>query len=309
MSHDVAVVVGDVINDIVVRALAPTAVGSDTPAVVARCPGGSGANQAAWMGALGAAVRFIGRAGTGDIAEHRQALAAAGVDARIAVDSVIPTGTIVVLVGTDGERSMFTYRGASALLSDSDVPADVLDGASLLHVSAYQLFSQASRHAVLQLWHGALTSGLATSIDPSSVAGLLEVGVGEFLEWTTGARLVFPNLGEGRLLTGESTPDAIVDSLLEVYEVVALKLGPDGALVADRAGRRARVPAVAREVVDSTGAGDAFCAGFLTAWLDGAVLDVAAGAAVSAAGRAVGHLGGRPALPPSESRPEGEDRR
>jgi len=78
---------------------------------------------------------------------------------------------------------------------------------------------------------------------------------------------VFPNLDEGRLLTGRDEPEAIVTVLLETYPLVALKLGAAGALVAAADGRRVPMAAQPAEVVDSTGAGDAFCAGFLTPWV------------------------------------------
>jgi sugar/nucleoside kinase (ribokinase family) len=120
------------------------------------------------------------------------------------------------------------------------------------------------------------------------------VGREAFLEWTSGAELVFPNLDEGRLLTGRDEPDAIVAALLESYPVVALKLGAAGAIAAAADGRRVRVAARPTEVVDSTGAGDAFCAGFLTRWLRGGDLEECALCAVTAAARATAQVGGRP---------------
>lgn len=289
-----AVVVGDVINDVVVRPLAPTATGTDTPSIVQHTPGGSGANQAAWMGELGAAVRFAGRAGAADAAVHRLALEQFGVDARITPDPVRHTGTIVVFVGLDGERSMFTDRGASAVLDDGDLPPQLIDGARLLHVSAYSLFSETSRHAVLDLWTLASDAGLERTVDPCSVAGLEAVGRDAFLDWTEGASVAFPNLDEGRLLTGADEPDEIVDALLDRYRIAALKLGASGVLAASRSGERVRLSAPAVVGVDSTGAGDAFCAGFLTAVLADAGLERAAACGMAAAARAVLTIGGRP---------------
>ena len=297
MSRLLAVVVGDVINDIVVRPFGPMAVGTDTASRVEVLPGGSGANQAAWLGALGARVRFVGRAGRADAAVHRATLARHGVEARIAVDEDIPTGTIVVLVGPDGERSMFTDRGASLALSADDVPDEVLAGASILHLSGYALFAEAPRAALRRLWATAREAGVPTSVDPSSVAGLAAVGPAAFLEWTAGAALVLPNHDEGRLLTGAETADEIVEALLEHYETVALTLGPAGALVGSAGSRRVRLPAPAVPVMDTTGAGDAFSAGFLAGWLAGDGLDSSAAAAVAAAARAVARVGARPPVP------------
>ena len=294
MTRPLVVVVGDVVNDIIVRPWGPVDVGTDTPSEIERSPGGSGANQAAWLAALHTKVRFAGRVGARDAAYHRAALEQLGVDTWLASDHEMATGTIVVLVSPDGERSMFTDRGANRGLRAADLPERLLDDAILLHVSGYQLFEPGTRSAVRHLWATALDAGIATSVDPASLAGLREVGRQSFLEWTSGARLVFPNLDEGRLLTGRDEPDAIVAALLESYPVVALKLGAAGALVAAADGRRIPVTAQPAEVVDSTGAGDAFCAGFLTPWVCGVDLEQCALDAVKAAARAAGHLGARP---------------
>jgi sugar/nucleoside kinase (ribokinase family) len=294
LTDGLAVVIGDVINDIVVRPLAPPAAGTDTPASVQQRPGGSGANQAAWMAALGARVRFAGRAGWADAERHRLALERAGVDARLAVDPARGTGTIVVVVGADGERSMYTDRGASAALDASDLPIGLLDGAALLHVSGYALFEERSRAAVGRLWEAAGGGGLSVSVDPASVAGLVDVGSESFLSWTDGATLAFPNWDEGRLLAGADRPGAIVDALLVHYAVVALKLGPRGVLVASRQGDRLELSSPTEGALDSTGAGDAFCAGFLTAFLAGRDLRHAANLGLEASGRAVRLVGGRP---------------
>ena len=292
----VVVVVGDVINDIIVRPQGPIDVGTDTPSQIERSPGGSGANQAAWLAALGTPVRFAGRVGVTDAAYHRTALEQLGVDTWLTPDVEVVTGTIVVLVSPDGERSMFTDRGANRGLRAADLPARLLENARLLHVSGYQLFEPGTRSAVRRLWATALEAGVPTSVDPASLAGLREVGRQSFLEWTSGAQLVFPNLHEGQALTGRDEPDAIVAALLETYAVVALKLGAAGALVAAADGRRVPVAAQPAEVVDSTGAGDAFCAGFLTPWVRGGDLGECALNAVKTAARATGQVGARPRL-------------
>jgi sugar/nucleoside kinase (ribokinase family) len=294
LSRRLAVVVGDVINDVVVRPLGPMAVGTDTPSHVVAVPGGSGANQAAWLGSFEASVRFVGRAGREDAAIHRAALERHGVEALITVDEAALTGTIVVLVGPAGERSMFTDRGASLALCEEDLPAGLLEGASLLHVSGYSLFAEGPRAAVRRLWAAALGAGVTATVDPSSLAGLQAVGASSFLEWTAGAAIVFPNLDEGRLLTGCDEPEEIVATLLEHYPAVALKIGGAGAIVGSRDGRRFRSPAPFATVVDTTGAGDAFSAGFLATWLDGGDLSTCAASAVAAAARAVAVVGARP---------------
>jgi sugar/nucleoside kinase (ribokinase family) len=135
---------------------------------------------------------------------------------------------------------------------------------------------------------------MTISVDPSSVPLLEALTPERFLGWTRGADLCFPNLEEGALLTGHRDPGRIADTLLDSYHAVVLKLGPDGALYADRSGERARVPAPPARVVDTTGAGDALCAGFLAAWISGDPPSAALLRGVEFAARAVERVGGRP---------------
>lgn len=293
--HGPAVVVGDVMNDVVVRPRAPHAPASDTPSQIVRSPGGSGANQAAWVASLGRAVRFVGRAGAADAAEHRRALERSGAtEVTIAEDPALPTGTVVALLAPDGERSMYTDRGANTALAAGDFPPDLLDGAALLHLSGYALFEPGPRAAVEAVTAVARERGLPVGVDPSSGSELLRNGSDAFLAWTAGADIVFPNLEEGRILTGREEPDEVAAALLECYPTVALKLGAAGALVANRRGDRFMEAARPVTVLDSTGSGDAFCAGFLTALLLGRSLAECTRAAVDAAGVAVSRLGARP---------------
>ena len=302
MTPPLVAIVGDVMNDVIVRPSGPTSARTDTPSRIARSPGGSGANQAAWLASFGVPVRFAGRVGAVDAEEHRLALAGTGVDARLVVVPDRPTGTVVALVGPDGERSMFTDRGANGVAVGGDLPADLLDGAALLHLSAYHLFEESTRRALGPPWAQARASGLPLSVDPASVSGLVGCGADEFFRATEGASLLLPNLDEGRFLSGHDSPEDIVATLVDRYPLVVLKLGPDGALAGDSAGTRVRLAAETGEVLDSTGAGDAFCAGFLAPWIEGRDLAVCLAAALATAARAVGQVGARPDRGPQATR-------
>jgi sugar/nucleoside kinase (ribokinase family) len=286
-------VVGDVMNDVIVRPRSAFAVDTDTASEIEWSPGGSGANQAAWLGYLCGRARFVGRTGISDALAHVEALERFGVDAHISADALLRTGTVVVVVSGDGERSMYTDRGANIALSRRDLDASLLSGVSLLHISGYAFFEEESRVAALSLISVASTAGIPVSIDPASVAGLVNVGVASFCEWTAGSELIFPNLDEGRFISRREDPDEIVSALVELYRVVALKLGRDGCIVATRNGDLLRLP-VESEGIDSTGAGDAFCAGFLAEWVKGTDTGGCAGAAMAAARVAVSGVGARP---------------
>ena len=313
-------VVGDVINDTLAVVKGPLRHGADNPATIVTRAGGSAANQAAWLASLGVNVVFAGRAGTADAAFHRRELARFGVEPHVAADESVPTGSIVVLTGPDGERTMITSRGANLNLCQADVPTALLDGADLLHLTGYTLFEPGTRAVARGLIAEAGRRGILFTVDPGSAAFLGALGPGEFLGWTSTAAVCFPNHDEAVVLTGwhpgagrpgagrqgaeqpdpgMADPASLAAELARHYGVVALKLGPDGAAVA-AAGETepVKVPAVPALVRDTTGAGDAFCAGFLAAWLAGARLQTAAAAGTRAASTAVALLGG-----PASTRP------
>jgi sugar/nucleoside kinase (ribokinase family) len=293
-------VCGDVINDILAQTPEPLARGDDNPAVIRTRPGGSAANQAAWMASLGLDVVFAGRAGAQDAGFHRQELARFGVEARLAVDESAATGSIVVLIGPDGERTMITDRGANLRLRPADVPAALLHGVALLHLTGYSFFAPAPREVALGLIAEARRLRVPFTIDPGSAAFLGQLAAGAFLRWTEGAAVCFPNRDEAAVLTGvadgpPADPLAMAAELARHYGAIALKLGPDGAVLAAADAPPVHVPARAASVRDTTGAGDAFCAGFLAAWLTGAASLAATTAGIDAAALAVSALGGRPA--------------
>jgi len=136
---------------------------------------------------------------------------------------------------------------------------------------------------------------MTTSVDPASAAPLDAVGAAAFLDWTGGADLLMPNLAEATVLSGHTDSRAAAGWLARRYGAVAVTLGRDGALWAE--GRTVvQVPAVEVHAVDSTGAGDAFGAGLLAAWLGGADGQAALRHGVQIAASAVGRLGARPAI-------------
>lgn len=278
-------VVGDVVDDLVVRPLSVVTRASDTNAEIRRTDGGSAANVAAWLGQLGADVRFVGRAGLDGARRHAASLAAYGVDARISADPDLPTATLVALLDPTAERTMYVDRGANTTLSAADLGDGVLDGVGWVHVTGYSLFDDAVRPAVLDLVARARDRGCRWSVDPSSVAFL--AGCPDVLVWVADADLLLPNQDEARELTG--LPPADATASLPFPEVV-VKLGADGAL--SSAG--SRIAALTVPVVDTTGAGDAFAAGFLKVRVEGGSTDEALASGAAAGARAVTKLGARP---------------
>ncbi|HLL97430.1 MAG TPA: sugar kinase [Rubrobacteraceae bacterium] len=288
------VVVGDLIYDLLVRIDGSVAFGTDTFAPIHAVAGGSGANAAAWLASLGIKTDFVGRVGDDVLGEAlAAALRGAGVTPHLARDPSLGTGKVFVLVDGAGERTMITDRGAGDALRPEDLPPALFDGGHL-HLSGYTFSGGSRRETALEALRLAHEAGMSVSVDPSSVPLLEAVGPERFLEWTRGVDLCFPNLEEGSLLGGERDPDRVAQRMLDHYPGVVLKLGAAGALYAGTDGERARLPAEPGRVADTTGAGDALCAGFLAAWLFGAPPDAALRRGVEVAARAVERLGARP---------------
>ncbi|MBP2705765.1 sugar kinase [Microbispora sp. RL4-1S] len=311
-------VIGDVVTDVVALHRRPVATGTDTHAEISLRPGGSGANTASWAAHLGADTRFLGRAGYDTGEWHVNELARAGVRPHVRIDPELPTAIVIAMVDGSGERSMLTNRGAGGRIGPADWNPSLLDGVARLHLSGYILFAPPGLELARLAMRQAAERGVAVSVDPASAGFLREFGPDRFLAETaplttappmtapavpappmTAApgRTVIPNLEEALLLSGETDPRAAAEVLSARYGTAVVKLGPDGALLA-RGGRivATAAPPAAASVVDSTGAGDAFAAGFLAGSLAGIGPREALRRGCEAGSAAVAQVGGRPTL-------------
>lgn len=287
------VIFGDVIGDIVVVPSGPIRSNTDTASSIRQRAGGSAANAASWLGAQGAPVDFVGRVGAEDVAQHNAIFAEFGVTPHLLGDPEHPTGAIVVIVDGDS-RSMLTERGANDGLTADDVSDALLDHASVVHFTGYSIYHRDDHEAMRRLFARAAERGVAVSVDPASAGSLEDFGVERFLSLIDGAALLFPNLDEGLALTGLDDPLEIARALAERFPLVALTLGSEGVIVAQRGSEPVHVPPQSVSLVDPTGAGDAFVGGFLAAWTQGGDAVAAAATGVAVAAQAVGIVGGRP---------------
>lgn len=288
-------VVGDLVTDVVAALDGAPAAGTDTGARIRFAGGGQGANTAAWLAAQGTPVTLVASVGDDEPGRARVAeLAAAGVHRAVRTHPGTPTGTVIVLVH-DGERTMINDRGANLLLSPADVDAALAAApeARHVHVSGYTLLDQASRGAGLRALAAAREHGLTTSVDAASAGPLRRAGAA-FLDWVRDADLVLANSDEAAVLAGDTDPVAQARALAAVATHAVVKRGPEGAVWAGPDGVFEAPGRPATSVVDPTGAGDAFAAGLLAAWVAGAAPPDALERAVALGTESVALLGARP---------------
>jgi sugar/nucleoside kinase (ribokinase family) len=288
-------VVGDVITDVIVIPEGPIVRGSDRRATVRSRPGGSAANQAVWLGKMGATVRFVSRVAAAELDNQSAYFRRRGVEPLFIGDAEASAGVLICIIDADGERSFLTDRGANLNLCEADLPASLLDGISLLVVSGYSFFAPGPRAAVMGLMKAARERQIPAAIDPASVGFLREVGPDAFLKWTAGTRTIFANLDEALELTGSVDLNLQMQTLGRFYPRVVIKRGVAGAAIGGRDGVELSMPAPRAEVIDSTGAGDAFAAAFLAADIAGKPVAECLRAGVEAGALAVTMIGAQPA--------------
>lgn len=256
LSRFVLAVVGDLVEDVVVWPDGPLERGTDTPARVFRARGGSAANVAV-AAAPYASTRFVGCVGADPLGDRLvQELTAAGVDVRAQRRG--RTGTVVVLVDVDGERTFLPDRAAAADLDDVD--RDDLRDVVVLHVPAYGLHGGRTASSVRELL---LTAGrVEVSLDASSSAVLRAIGVEDYLALVQRVRpaVLFANADEARELG--------LGRLRGVTVVLKDGARPTTVLLPDGGALTVPVEPV-WGVRDSTGAGDAFAGGWLSARMEG----------------------------------------
>ena len=266
-----AVVLGDLALDVVLAPSRPLEHGTDVPGVVRLHQGGSAANTARWLARLGARATLVCAVGR-DAPGHAltAALRGDGVIVRAARPAGARTARIGMVVDALGERSFVADRGAADLLAPADLRPGWFRGVGVLHLPAYSLLGSPLGDAATRAIALARNAGAAVSVDLASAAPLLAAGrqSAHRLVGGVGADLLFTNAAEAEAFCGTAEPDG----LLAFAPVVIVKRGAAGAtiLARSRPGEQASRADVATRAIhasDTTGAGDAFDAGFLAKWL------------------------------------------
>ncbi|TWF58578.1 carbohydrate kinase family protein [Neorhizobium alkalisoli] len=255
--------------------------------------GGGGFIAAAHMVHVGRKAALVARLGTDTLSAGVEGqIRDSRVDLRFvehAADAG-PQVTVAAVIGHD--RAFLTHRAGPAQPATLDAALD-WDEARHLHIAEF-----ATLHEIPDLITRAKAKGLTVSLDPSWDPSLIHDK--SLLEACKGVDLFLPNMEEATAITSSSDPLIAIGILRKTFPLVALKGGADGAwLLADADVLHA--PAEAVKVVDTTGAGDAFNAGFLHAWLDGAAPETCLKAGIRAGSLAVKAAGGAPRREPDTS--------
>ncbi|MFZ2014026.1 MAG: carbohydrate kinase family protein [Nocardioides sp.] len=287
---------GDLMVDVVARLFGPLAEGSDSPGVISYVGGGSAANTAAWLTRVAETAVFVGAIGD-DAAGQAQveSLHRLGVDVRFRVDRTRPTGTCLVLVAPTGERTMVPDPGANLSLLEHDVPVDEFRPGDHLHVSGYALLRD-SRDAALHALTTAAAAGMGVSVGAASSAPLHQLGADAFLAMLPDGALLFANEREAGVLVGHDAGAADLARHLGGPSRQVVVTGGSGIAAWSDGESFATMAAepLDRPELDTTGAGDAFAAGYLAARARGASPEVCLRDGHALAAAACLTTGGRP---------------
>ena len=259
--------------------------------------GGSAANSMAGVAAMGGNVAFVGQVAEdqlGLIFEHDMHARGVRFDTRPLVGGP-PTGRCLILVTPDGQRTMNTCPGASHELDAEDLDRDLIASASILFLEG-DLFGpdkpRAAMMEAIKVAHAAGRKVAFTLSESVCIAGRKE-SFGRMID-SGGVDLLFCNEDEALQLTGRTDlKGALTELSIKVPTLVVTK-GPQGAIAIEN-GHRIEIPAApVNEVIDTTGAGDLFAAGFLTARCKGATLERCLWTGAIAAGEVIQQYGARP---------------
>ena len=259
--------------------------------------GGSAANSMAGIAALGLSAGFVGQVADdqlGDIFAHDMLALGVRFDTP-ALEGGPPTGRCLILVTPDAQRTMNTCPGASHELRPESLDEEVIRSASVLYLEGYLWGPEMPRKTMLRAAEMAHAAGRTVAFTLSEslcipgrregVQGMIDDGVVDVL---------FANEDEARHLTGRADLEAALGELSGKVKTLVVTRGAAGAIGIDN-GSRVEIGAVPVErIIDTTGAGDLFAAGFLAARCRGHGLERCLGSGALAAAEVISHFGARP---------------
>jgi sugar/nucleoside kinase (ribokinase family) len=263
--------------------------------------GGSAANTMAGLASLGAKVAFVGRVADDQLGEvFAHDIRAAGVSFEppptAAGRGSAPTGRCLIAVTPDGQRTMSTLLGASSELGSDDVDVTLLAGAGITYLEGYLFDQEPAREAFHKAAAAAHGAGrrVALTLSDSFCVERFRAEFLEFIETEAGADIVFANEDELRLLYETDDADVALSRVQHHCRLVVMTRGAAGSTVVVEGDRHDVGAEPVARVVDTTGAGDLYAAGFLHGLARGCDPTTCARLGAVVAGEVISHIGARP---------------
>jgi ribokinase len=231
--------------------------------------GGSSAIFASTCSSLGMKTKFIGRLGFDFISEFLvKEIEKIGVSSGIKRVEGEEAGITISLTFKDMKRAMITFRGSNENLSKKDFELEEIEG-KILHIGGFNLLDSL-RKDVYEIFSHARKKGMRTSLDPNwDPKGWIKQRLVDLIKILKITDFFFPDYEEGKAITKVEDPEKIVEKLLYLgAKIVALKCGKDGCYVGSK-NEIFHAKGFKVKTVQTTGAGDAFDAGFIKAFLSG----------------------------------------
>lgn len=256
--------------------------------------GGAATNVAVGLTRLGHDVAFLGCVGSDPVGERMYGeLRSEGVDlSHLVVKKDQMTGMVISILDQQGERRLMTHYGANAAMTEEDLPGNLFHSVSILHMSSPQL------HMVRPLLEQAKKAGIMTSFDPGSLICRHGMSVmGPLLPWVD---LLFLNRVEYQQLLGDQGEVDFSTLFALGCQTVIYKKGKEGSMLITREGTRVETSGFPVTPVDTTGAGDAFAAGYLSALIRGLPVEKRMRYANATGALSVSARGAKEALPDRE---------
>ncbi len=289
--------VGDLMLDVMVLIDSQINYASDTPAKISTHGGGAAANTATWLSYSGNNVYFVARTGDDAAADAViRELDSWNIEHGPLRQKGLKTGVVVVIVDESGQRTMFPDSGANSGLSRSDLPS--LNGFDAAFISGYSLFNKASSSGVLEMIEQIKLAGIPLFFDPASVGTISHFGKDRAVSYLSRMDTLLMNEEEALYISNQDSCEAALVELTKHAETVVIKRGAKGAIGMSRNSSAVIANTEVINPVDTTGAGDAFAAGFIPNWIEKQQLNLAMSAGNKLAAQCVAIIGARPSVNP-----------
>ena len=259
--------------------------------------GGSAANTVAGVASLGGRAAYVGKVGDDALGEvFTREIATAGVTFHPAVGHGELTGRCLVNVTPDGQRTMSTFLGAASALTPQDVDTAVIEDAAIVYLEGYLFDPEPARRAFELAADAARVGGGRTALTLSD-AFVVERHRDELLRFLTRIDILLANEAEVMALWRTTDREEALARTAQAVPLAAVTLGAEGSVVLRREQRFSAQATPVQSVVDTTGAGDQYAAGFLLGLARDLPVETCAKLGHVAAGEVIGHFGPRPQTP------------